>query len=40
MDSSCNVCGMSISQDDGSLFVGEDGEVYCNDHYPERETEH
>lgn len=33
----CTVCGEPVTQEDGSLFIGEDGGIYCGDHYPERE---
>lgn len=37
MSGRCASCGEPVNQDDGSLFIGDDGEVYCNDHYPDRE---
>ena len=33
----CARCLQPVAQDDGSLFIGDDGDVYCNDHYPDRE---
>jgi hypothetical protein len=33
----CRVCGLSLEEGKGELFVGKDGEVYCNDHWPEKE---
>lgn len=32
----CHTCGRSIDQDKGEVFAGNDGEAYCNDHYPVR----
>lgn len=38
MTAACIVCGDRVDQTDGSLFVGDDGECYCADHYPDREV--
>jgi hypothetical protein len=36
-DSSCDTCGQRLNPEKGEAFLTDDGGVYCNDHYPDRE---
>jgi len=35
--SSCDTCGQRLNPEKGEAFLTDDGGVYCNDHYPDRE---
>jgi len=36
-DPSCDTCGQRLNPEKGEAFLTDDGGVYCNDHYPDRE---
>lgn len=31
----CRTCGVEVGQNDGSLFINDEGQIYCADHYKE-----
>jgi hypothetical protein len=33
----CSKCETPLDPEKGELFAGEDGEPYCNDHFPKEE---
>lgn len=35
---SCRVCGRGLDPEKGDVFIGKDGEPYCNDDYPDKEA--
>ena len=37
MRGTCSTCGEEVTQEDGALFLGDGGTLFCNDHYPYRE---
>ena len=35
----CSECGCELDTQAGDAFLTDDGEIWCNDHYPLREPE-
>ncbi|MFP5310669.1 MAG: hypothetical protein ACLGIR_13945 [Actinomycetes bacterium] len=33
----CTVCGLELETEKGEAFLDDEGDIYCNDHYPARD---